>query len=189
MAEAAQGTLHDQAAALRGKYFVKKARVPPEVIAFHPSNRGGQAPNGERCVALLKRILRNGYDPTEGDHEGILVQEAPGGSDIQTFNDRALQGDPLLTPSIEGVSATYGTLSHSHLNQVFKSILGKMPLGVPEISTRDGRACLEVLRSKDPKMAEACEEGLLWEILSHRITKEECEIIEAAANRPILWWR
>ena len=91
---------------MRSKYFFKKARVPPGLIAFHPSNRGGQAPNGERCVALLKRILRNGYDPSEGDHEGILVQEAPGGSDIQTFNDRALQGDPLLTPSIEGLSAT-----------------------------------------------------------------------------------
>lgn len=185
MAEAGQATLSDQAAALRAKYLVGKSRVPPGLIGFHPSNRGGQAPNGERCVELLTGILRNGYDPKEGDHEGILVQEAPSGRDVQAFNDHALQGDPLLTPSIEGVAASYGSLSHSHLNQVFKNILGKMSLGVPEISDRDGRSCVEVLRSKHAKMAKACEEGLLWEILSHKITTEEpgaCEIIQAAAN-------
>ena len=169
---------------MRVKYAVGRMRVAPGLIAFHPSNRSGQAPNGERCVELLRTILRNGYDPKEGDHEGILVQEAPGGRDVQAFNDRALQGDPLLTPAIAGVAAAYGSLSHSHLNQVFKNILGKLPLGVPEISDRDGRSCLEVLRSQHPKMAKACEEGLHWEILSHRITEEPgaCEIIQAAGN-------
>ena len=188
MEEAGPGdpfTLSDRSEALRAKYHVGMCRIPPQLIAFHPANRGGQAPNGERCVELLKGILRNGYDPKDGDHEGILVQEAPSGREVQAFNDHALQGDPLLTPSIEGVAASYGSLSHSHLNQVFKNILGKLPLGVPEISTQDGRACLEVLRSRDAKMAKACEEGLLWEILSHKITTEEsegCELIQAAAN-------
>ena len=91
---------------------------------------------------------------------------------MQAFNDHAVQGDPLLTPSIEGVEASYGSLSHRHLNQVFKNVLG-VPLGVPEIPDRDGRSCVEVLRSKDAKMAKACEEGLLWEIRSHKITTDE----------------
>ena len=180
-----EATVHRRAAELRNKYFVGRYRVRPGHIAFDPSNRGGQAPHGERCVQLLKDILRDGYDPQEGDHAGILVQEAPGKNIVQAFNDRALQGDPLLTPSIEGIAAQYGSLSHSHLNQVFKNILGKLPLGVPEISDREGRACVKVLAEVDEKLAKACEEGLMWEILSHKIRDEEergCEIIQAAAN-------
>jgi hypothetical protein len=177
-----EGPLHRQAATLRAKYFKGRYRVAPGHIGFHPSNRGGQAPNGERCVTLLLTILRDGYDPQEGDHAGILVQEVPGRRTVQAFNDAALHGDPLLTPSIEGVAAQYGSLSHSHLNQVFKHILGRLLLGVPAVADREGRACVELLRHADEKFAKACEEGLMWEILGHELTMEEGEIIQAAAN-------
>ena len=95
-------TLHRQAATLRVKYFKGRYRVSPGHIGFHRSNRGGQAPNGQRCVKLLEDILRDGYDPQEGDHAGLLVQEVPGGRDVQTFNDTALHGDPLMTPIDRG---------------------------------------------------------------------------------------
>ena len=104
---------------------------------------------------------------------------------MQTFNDTALHGDPLMTPSIEGIAAQYASLSHSHLNQVFKNILGRLNLGVAAIADFEGRASLELLRRADEKFAKACEEGLMWEILGHEITTEEergCEIIQAAAN-------
>ena len=119
-----QATHHRQSATLRAKYFKGRCRVPPGHIGFHRSNRAGQAPNGERCVKLLEDILRDGYDPQEGDHAGLLVQEAPGGRYVQTFNDTALHGDPLMTPSIEGIAAQYATLSHSHLNQILKHFWG-----------------------------------------------------------------
>ena len=122
-------TLHRQAATLRVKYFKGRYRVPHGHIGFHPPSRGGQAPNGERCVSLLENILRDGYDPQEGGHAGLLVQEVPGGRDVQTFNDTALHGDPLMTPSIEGIAAQYASLSHSHVNQVFKSIWGAIEFG------------------------------------------------------------
>ena len=154
-------TLHRQAATLRVKYFKGRYRVPPGHIGFHRSNRGGQAPNGERCVRLLENILRDGYDPQEGDHAGLLVQEVPGERDVQTFNDRALHGDPLMTPSIEGIAAQYASLSHSHLNQVFKNIWGRLALGVAAIADMDGRASLELLRRADAMFANACEEGLM----------------------------
>ena len=159
--------------------------MPPGHIGFHCLNRGGEASNGQWCVRLLEDILRDGYDPQEGDHAGLLVQEVPGGRDVQTFNDTALHGDPLMTPSIEGIAAQYASLSHSHLNQVFKNMLGRLVLGVAAIADMEGRASLELLRRADEKFAKACEEGLMWEILGHEITTEEergCEIIQAAAN-------
>ena len=106
---------------------------------------------------------------------------------MQTFNDTALHGGPLMTPSIEGIAAQYASLSHSHLNQVFKHIWGRLVLGVAAIADMEGRASLELLRRADEKFAKACEEGLMWEILGHEITTEEergCEIIQAAANSP-----
>ena len=104
---------------------------------------------------------------------------------MQTFNDTALHGDPLMTPSIEGIAAQYASLRHSHLNQVFKNTLVRLVLGVAAIVDMEGRASLELLRRADEKFAKACEEGLMWEILGHEITTEEergCEIIQAAAN-------
>jgi hypothetical protein len=103
-----EGPLHRQAATLRAKYFKGRYRVAPGHIGFHPSNRGGQAPNGERCVTLLLTILRDGYDPQEGDHAGILVQEVPGRRTVQAFNDAALHGDPLLTPRSRALQRNTG---------------------------------------------------------------------------------
>ena len=74
---------------------------------------------------------------------------------MQTFNDTALHGDPLMTPSIEGIAAQYASLSHSHLNQVFKNILGRLNLGVAAIADFEGRATLELLRRSDEKFAKA----------------------------------
>ena len=67
-------TLHRQSATLRVKYFKGRYRVQAGHIGFHRLNRGGQAPNGQRCVRLLEDILRDGYDPDEADHAGLLVQ-------------------------------------------------------------------------------------------------------------------
>ena len=106
---------------------------------------------------------------------------------MQAFNDASLHGDPLLTPSIEGVAAQYGSLTHSSLNQVFKNILGRLALGVAAVADREGRACVEVLRHADEEFAKTCEEGLMREMFGHELaTKEErgCEFIPTAANSP-----
>ena len=106
---------------------------------------------------------------------------------MQTFSDTALHGDPLMTPSIEGIAAQYASWSHSHLNQVFKNSWGRLVLGVAAIADMEGRASLELLRRAGEKFANACDEGLMWGILGHEITTEEergCEIILAAANSP-----
>ena len=131
MAEPALGeTVHKQAAALRTKYYVGKYRVRPGFVGFHPANRGGQAPNGERCVTLLKNIIRDGYDAAEGDHFALLVQEMPGENMCSRSTTTPCTGTPCSPSSIEGVAAQYGSLSPSHLNQSSKNILGKLPLGI-----------------------------------------------------------
>ena len=53
-------------------------------------------------------IAATWYDTSEGDHACILVQEVPGTRSVQDFNDRALQGYPLLTPRSRALQRSTG---------------------------------------------------------------------------------
>ena len=115
---------YKKSAAWRTKYFLGRRNLQPGRVGFDGSNRGGNPPNGERCLTLLRRMVGR-YDPQEGDHQSVCVEETPGTGEVQKFNDEALEGDPLLTSSIEGMQADHGSLGHSHLNQILKTFLGR----------------------------------------------------------------
>lgn len=178
--------LVQQSIALRAKYKVSDVltRVSPIHIGFHPANRNGEPPSAERCVTLLNDILVSGFDPSEADCNGVLVQELPGQTSIHAFNQQSCEGQDQLAHSVEGQMIAYGSLSHSHLNQVFKNILAKLPLGIEKI-TLNGKCEIGLLADHDPVFAKYCREGLLWDVLSHAIMTEEPEglnIIQAACN-------
>ena len=77
------------AAAFRDKYRVAHAHLPIEQVGFHPRNRDGQPPHGERCVGLGCDILEIGFDEEDANTAGVVVQEKPGTSTIVDFNRRA----------------------------------------------------------------------------------------------------
>lgn len=173
--------------ALRAKYRISElTRVAPIHIGFHPANRNGEPPSADRCVALLNDLLGQGFDPSEANCNGVLVQEKPGSTSIHDFNVQACDGNERMIAFVGGISMTYGSLSHSHLNQVFKNILGKLPLGAAKITAPGtGRVCPQMLAEHDAPFAAACKDGLLWDILSYKILDEDPEglnIIQAACN-------
>ena len=185
-ASAKQLALVHQALALRAKYRVASTttRVAPLHIGFHPANRGGEPPSAERCVNLLESILGQGFDPSEADCNGVLVQERPGSTATRDFNVRALEGNEKMAAVVDGTILSYGSLSHSHLNQVFKNILAQLPLGIERVSN-GGKAQLSSVVDADPALAKYCKEGLLWDVLSYKIMDEEPEglnVIQAACN-------
>jgi len=182
-----QLSLIQQALIFRGKYRIndRSIRVSPAHIGFHPSNRNGQPPSGERCVALLSEILTSGFDPAEADCNGVLVQEMPGNTLIGDYNTKACEGNDLLASSVEGLAMNYGSLSHSHLNQVFKNILARLSIAGTKITNQLGHLDLKLLEEVDQVFAKYCADGLLWDILSHKIQTEEPEalnITQAACN-------
>ena len=159
--------------------------MSPAHIGFHPSNRNGQPPSGERCVALLLEILTSGFDPAEADCNGVLVQETPGNTLIGDYNTKACEGNDQLASSVEGMAMNYGSLSHSHLNQVFKNILARLSIAGAKITNQLGHLDLKLLEEVDQVFAKYCADGLLWDILSYKIQTEEPEalnIIQAACN-------
>ena len=120
-----------QAAALRTKYRIGDGpqRVHPGQVGFHPDNRGGEPPNGERCVSLTKDILRFGFDSAEADFNGVMVQERPGSTKFKEYNDKACAGNPLLASTVVGLTVGYGSLGHGHLNQILKKCDGRLVHG------------------------------------------------------------
>ena len=198
-----------RAAALRLKYKKNDqlVQIPVMQIGAHPENRDGQGPSSSRCYELLGKLLgmNQGFDVVEANSNGVLVEQKPGSTHIQDANSRFADGDDLLAPTVGG-HISYGTLSHSTLNQVMRNIsarcrvanakscagddLGAPPTvvedeGVLRIVDSTGRLSLGLLQEVDPAFANAIHTGLSWEILSSAIEDEEpdgCAVIQAALN-------
>ena len=192
-----------RAAALRTKYKKHPTlmRIPVMQIGSHPDNRDGQGPSGSRCVELTSKILAVGFDAVEADANGVLVEQKPGSTHIADANKRFANGDELLAPILDGV-VSYGTLSHSTLNQLMRNIFSRCPIvagstssvvtecpgeddGISRIVDSTGKLSVGLLQQVDPAFANAVQSGLLWEILSHTIEDEEpdgCAVIQSALN-------
>ena len=190
-----------RAAALRAKYkkYPTLTRIPVMQIGCHPDNRDGQGPSGARCVELTSQILGLGFDAVEADANGVLVEQKPGSTHIADRNKLFADGDELLAPILDG-QISYGTLSHSTLNQLMRNIFSKCPIvatssvvtenrgqdgPLSRIVDSTGRLSVVLLQQVDSAFADAVQTGLLWEILSHAIEEEEpdgCAVIQSALN-------
>ena len=178
-----------RAAALRTKYRVceVRGRVHPGQVGFHPENRGGEPPNGERCVSLAKDVLRFGFDSAEADFNGVMVQERPGSTKFKDYNDEACAGSPLLASTVVGLTVGFGSLGHGHLNQILKNVMAGLSMDIKEVSD-DGAGTTQVvdrLKKVDATFASYCQTGLYWEILTYKMEEEEpdaCNLLQASLN-------
>lgn len=171
----------------RNKYRLPGlVRLAPAFVGVHPSNRNGEPISGERCAELIGDILKMGFDPNEADSNGVCVQEKPESLTIHKFNVQNCSGDEKLCAVLNDTTMQYGTVSHSHLAQGCKNILGECCLGIPALCRGESKtASVEVLKDLDADFAKYCNSGLLWEVLSYKIEEEEPDalnIIQAACN-------
>ena len=110
-----------------------------------------------------------------------------GDRSIQEFNRRATDGDESMAPieGGEGAAIQFGSLSHSHLNQILKNIKAGARANIPGISDGQGRLSLSKLRLKDGGFAAAVDGGLCWEVLDKKIQEEApqaLDVIQTALN-------
>ena len=176
------------ACALRYKYRKgKKVRLLPCLVGWHPQNRGGAKLSGLRVLELTLDLLKKGFDAEEADCGGIVIES----SMVMDFNVNACAGDPWLVATIDGQHLQFGTVSHSHLNQVLKNIGAGVDFSEvdDEVSTKlldsTGKVQLDLLKAYDAEFHRYVTEGLLMEVLDPAIDVEEPEaaaIISAAAN-------
>ena len=143
-----------RAAGLRIKYRTRDVlvRLPLDQVGFHPKNRDGQPPNGERCCQLTDDIVRLGFDRDEADAGGVCVEQKPGTFTIAAFNLKACELDLYhATPKDECIC--FGSLSHSHLHQVLKNIRAGIKGTTKSIVDQNGNYSLALLRAADMTFA------------------------------------
>ena len=170
---------------LRKKYRLAAPQVlPPQLVGFDPANRDGIPLNGLRCDQLLGDICSMGFDWDEAQHDNVCVQVRPGDTAVHQYNKATCEANEMLA-NLEVDNLQYGTLSHSHLHQCLKNINGKAKAIAPAGFCSEGVLQLELVKSKDPALAKACERGLTWEVLHWSVRDEPgaLELIQAACNR------
>ena len=91
--KAEEVTMHRKAATLCEKYRVGSCRGPLGHIGFHPASRGGQAPNGKRCLRLLQDMFWEACDLEEGD-QGAFGSRGACRSAVQAFNENSFAWEP-----------------------------------------------------------------------------------------------
>jgi hypothetical protein len=199
-----------KAMALRVKYRINDAlsknprRIQTTQLGVHHVNRGGVYPQFDVVRGLGDNLLNWGFCQEEADHLGVCVQEIPiterapavaGAQPYETFtcyNRRQSLGSHLKNCFKDGEQISYGTLSHSHLMLVLRSIAGgarwdlQYADGTPKCCTAGGDLDIDAVALKDAAFANYCWIGLKMEILSWKIMVEEpdgARLISQALNK------
>ena len=114
----------------RAKYRVDPPKlIDPLLVVPHPKNRGGDSVKSLRTMQLMGTVTLDGYDPVEANSNGVVVEQRPAvaGELVTVFQDDVaskLKTDPDMAERSEGIVATAGSLSHSHMNCGMRNILG-----------------------------------------------------------------
>ncbi|MCP4240221.1 MAG: hypothetical protein GY772_06630, partial [bacterium] len=171
---------------LREKYRLPggKKILPPDLVGFDAENRDGIPLNGLRCDAPLGEIATMGWHHDEANFENICVEERPGSDALLKYNNAICASQEYLA-DVTSNSMHWGTISHSHLHQCLKNILGGAKAREPSGLCRGGHLSLEIVAGEQPALAQDCRCGLEWEVLSWRVRDDPgaVRLIQSACNR------
>ena len=126
---------------------------------------------------LLKSLLAKGFDAEEADCSGVCIET----SMVMDYNIHQCEGAAMMAATVGGFALQFGTLSHSHLNQVLKNIMAGVSYPQEELHQDvvlrslcvDSQVSLARLLQHDPTFAQYCREGLLFEVLDEKMMQEE----------------
>jgi len=179
-----------RASAWRVKYMkMDNMQILPSFLGFHPRNRDGLGPNAERCEQLFLELLGQ-FDKVEANHDAVCVEKKPGCDSFLQFNRKACSGERGLADV--GDELPYATLGHSRLNQCLKNVaLGAKALSskTARVTNTSGQLDLKTVASIDSDLADACADGLRWQVLSWKMEEEEpvaVVVIQSVLNRKSL---
>ena len=200
-----------QAKALRDKYSTgPKVQIGIDFLGPHPKNRGGQYPSHEAVIELCCKLIKEGFDVDEANHMGVCVSELDSeqqGSAGSPKDDKTGKYQTYTAYSEEkcaavaaykgvfrpGQQVLFGTLSHTHLVMVLRSLKCKAAVKLPDhhaelAKWQDGEHGpwkTEALCEKDPALKQLLEQGLLMEILKPEAyidDPDNCSRISQALN-------
>ena len=186
--------------------------LPLDIMGVHQLNRSGHFPNGDACVDLGCKVLRDGFVLEEALSQGICVQEVPESErhrlgnlsnpmnqvyeTILNYNLRKSAAVAALAQCFRSTMyCNYGTLAHSHLLLILLAFQHGAKWTIPADATFDPLRALQnaegewipsAVAAFDGNYQQLLTCGLRMEILDYRILFECPEgpsIIAQAYNK------
>ena len=159
--------------ALQKEHLIRQDFLPPDQVGFDPRNRdelGGNWSSVHELIAVIKRV---GW--SDGETKGaVCAQIAPGDKEVESFNQRLVEGVPLM-PVPDG-SLLFSSIGCGHTNCGLRAIKAACPNSDPTISV-DGKLSKELIGKTDKRFALAVDRGLHWKILHHSVRAKYPEAI------------
>ena len=96
-------------------------------VVPHPSNRGGEVVKSSRTKQINGIILSAGFDPVEAQFNAVVIEQDPKlpveGHSFQSLFAFSVAADPDIAVSSDEFDASYGSVSHSHVNLAKRIVL------------------------------------------------------------------
>ena len=156
-------------------------QIPAEQVGCHPLNRDGYGVNPRDVHSLVSGIASVGFDA--GQTHPICTEILPSDTELVSFNQALADGSNGLLPPMANCMR-YASLANSHTNAALRCILASVPHDDPDLCTH-GHLSLDVIRQKDPGLALAAEQGLVWRVISLQVAEARPQllsIIQASSN-------
>ena len=159
-----------------------KARIPPKRVGVDKANRGGYGVSPTEVHALGSEIVKMGFSPLACAH-AVCGEDDEDSTHARFTVDLASANLGLGRKSIEEIA--YASVSCTHTNQWLCAALDGVECEYENL-TIDGKMSVAKL-SKDPKLADALQNGLEWLVLSAKVRKmypQLMDLVQHARNAP-----
>ena len=102
----------------------------------------------------------------------MCVELVSGDDSVRMWHRSALADDRIAALPLEHV--LYASIGASHINQVLRNVIGRAVVGnCLQATDAEGRLSMQLVQAHDSALAEACRNGLRWEVLSQALGLEE----------------
>ncbi|CAE7358923.1 unnamed protein product [Symbiodinium sp. CCMP2592] len=157
-------TVQDLLQLLKQNNLVTSMRLSPMHVGVHPKNRDGAGIIAGDCLELLENVLSVGF---VRDRITALAVEITDAS-VRRFNEDLVRGSGGQLGELDGDMLKVVSLAGSHTNFMLRLLSQGAALSTSAASV-DGRLSLEKVARRDPELANAAREGLVWDVISREV--------------------
>ena len=161
-----------------------RQQLQPDMVGVHDQNRDGLGLHALDVLDLITGISQVGWDDAVPSPVCIEVGTR---TEIGAFNQQLVSQSNGAIPPYPPGQPRYASIACSHTNACLRAILHGAPgvAGVHDDIMVAGKLNVDLLRSEDPKFAEACQAGLTWRIISQLAVAQFADLpslIQSASN-------
>ena len=125
---------------------------------------------------------------SEAEHDALLVEEAPGSRRFLVWNLRITEGKERLA-QVTREHLEFAIIGHSHLRQTTHNAYDGVAVSKENTILKPYcilcKLDLALIKAADPEYAQACTDGIRWEVLAWEMEKEHPTAVTIIQS--VLW--